>query len=88
MPSASCCFLHVFLHRWKSIPNGVQTQRNFFEIFFEEEDIQWAEEAPGGCSEGSTTHQGAPGGPGAPWWVVPTSGAPEPTLCSINTPIF
>ena len=31
----------------------------------------------GGCSEGSTTHQGAPGGPGAPWWVVPTSGAPR-----------
>ena len=23
------------------------------------------------------THQGAPGGPGAPWWVVPTSGAPR-----------
>ena len=30
-----------------------------------------------GCSEGSTTHQGAAGGPGAPWWVVPTSGAPQ-----------
>ena len=31
----------------------------------------------GGCPEGGTTHQGAPGGPGAPWWVVPTSGAPR-----------
>ena len=31
----------------------------------------------GGCSEGSTTHQGMPRGPGAPWWVVPTSGAPR-----------
>ena len=31
----------------------------------------------GGCSDESTTHQGAPGGPGAPWWVVPTSGAPR-----------
>ena len=34
-----------------------------------------------GCTWGSpeegTTHQGAPGGPGAPWWVVPTSGAPR-----------
>ena len=30
-----------------------------------------------GCSEESTTHQGVPGGPGAPWWVVPTSGAPR-----------
>ena len=26
-----------------------------------------------GCPEGGTTHQGAPGGPGAPRWVVPTS---------------
>ena len=33
----------------------------------------------GGCSEDSTTHQGAPGGPGTPWWVVPTSGAPQTT---------
>ena len=30
-----------------------------------------------GCLEEGTTHQGAPGGPGAPWWVVPTSGAPR-----------
>ena len=30
----------------------------------------------GGCYEGSTTHQGALGGPGAPRWVVPTSGTP------------
>ena len=30
-----------------------------------------------GCSEESTTHQGAPGGPGTPVWVVPTSGAPR-----------
>ena len=30
-----------------------------------------------GCPEGGTTHQGAPGGPGAPWWVVPTSAAPR-----------
>ena len=44
--------------------------------FFGPEDNQWAEEAPGGFSEVSTTHQGVLGGPGAPWWVVPTSGAP------------
>ena len=51
--------------------------RNFTEIFYGPEVTQWAKAAPGGCSEGSTTHQGAPGGPGAPWWVVPTSGAPR-----------
>ena len=27
----------------------------------------------GGCPEGGTTHQGAPGGPGVPRCVVPTS---------------
>ena len=27
----------------------------------------------GGSPEEGTTHQGALGGPGAPWWVVPTS---------------
>ena len=32
-----------------------------------------------GCLEEGTTHQGAPGGLGAPWWVVPTSGAPRTT---------
>ena len=31
----------------------------------------------GGCPEGGTTHQSAPGDPGTPWWVVPTSGAPR-----------
>ena len=57
--------------------------------FFGPEDIQWAKKAPRGWLEGSSTHQGAPGGPGAPWWVVSTSGAPPgPPLCSINTPIF
>ena len=30
-----------------------------------------------GCPEGGTTHQGVPGGLGAPWWVVLTSGAPR-----------
>ena len=61
-------------------------QQNFTEIFYGPEDTQWAKAAPGGCPRGGTTHQGAPGGPGAPWWVVPTSGAPGPPLCSTNTP--
>ena len=49
--------------------------RNFMENFYGPEGRQWALAAPGGCPDGGTTHQGAPGGPGAPWWVVPTSGA-------------
>ena len=56
----------------KRSPNAAK----HFGYFYGPEDNQWAEEAPGGGFEGSTTHQGAPGGPGAPLWVVPTSGAP------------
>ena len=48
-------------------------QQNFLEIFSRPEDTRWVIEVPEGSSEESTTHQGAPGGPGAPRWVVPTS---------------
>ena len=51
--------------------------RNFTMKFYGPEGRQWALVAPGGCPEGGTNHQGAPGGPGAPWWVVPTSGLPR-----------
>ena len=53
----------------KRSPNAVK----LFGVFLGPEDHQWARAAPGGCPEGGTTHQGAPGGPGAPRWVVPTS---------------
>ena len=32
-----------------------------------------------------TTHLGAPGPPGAPWWVVPPSGHPQVLLWSIGS---
>ena len=51
--------------------------QNSMMICYGPEERQWALVAPRGCPEGGTTHQGAPGGPGAPWWVVPTSGAPQ-----------
>ena len=50
--------------------------RNSAENFYGPEGTQRTLAAPGGCPEGSTTHQGTPGGPRVPWWVVPTSGAP------------
>ena len=51
--------------------------RQFTMIFYGPEGTQWALVAPGGSPEEGTTHQGTPGGPGAPWWVVATSGAPR-----------
>ena len=51
-------------------------QRNLTMIFYGPKERSWALVAPGGSPEEGTTHQGAPGVPGAPWWVAPTSGAP------------
>ena len=61
-------------------------QRNFLWIFYGPEDIQWARAAPGGCPEGGTTHLGAPGGPGAPWWVLPTFVASRTTSSPYKLP--
>ena len=75
MPSSSCCILYVFY----IAGNQYQTESKCNETpggFFGPEESHWAKEALGGLLEGSSIHQGAPGGPGAPWWVVPTSGAP------------
>ena len=77
MPSASCCFLHDFLHRRKSILDGVQITRSFMMIFYGPKGRSWTLVAPGGSPDEGTTHKGAAGGPSVPWWVVPTSGAPR-----------
>ena len=54
-------------------------QQNFMEIFSGPEDTQWAKEIPQGRPEVGTTHQGAPGPPGAPRWVVLPSEPPSGT---------
>ena len=51
--------------------------RNFTENFYGPEGTQRALDAPVGCPEGGTTHQGSPGGPSAPCCVVSTLGAPR-----------
>ena len=53
--SAKCqlLFSACFLHRRKLISNGVQTPRNFLEIFYGPEDTHWARAAPGGASRGA-----------------------------------
>ena len=48
----------------------------FMMTFYGTEGTQRALVVPRGSPEEGTTHQGVPGGPGAPCWVVPTSGAP------------
>ena len=45
----------------------------FVDFFMDQKETNGPELHLGGCPEGGTTHQGAPGPPGAPRWVVPTS---------------
>ena len=53
--------------------------RQFTMIFYALEGTQRALVAPWGSPEEGTTHQGTPGGLGAPWWVAPTSGTTRTT---------
>ena len=53
--------------------------QNFTQNFYGPEGTQRDLVAPGGSLEEGTTHQGVPGGPSAPWCVVPTPGAPRTT---------
>ena len=76
MPTGSCYFLHVFY----IAGNQYQTEskrKKLLEDFFGPEESQWAKEAHEGLLEGSSTHQGASGGPSPPRWVLRTSGAPQ-----------
>ena len=59
-PSAQCqlLFFACFLHRRKSISNGVQTPRNFLWIFYGPEEYQLAKVAPRGCPEGGDNQPG------------------------------
>ena len=57
-----CMFLTSQEINIKRSPNAMQ----LLEDFFGPEESQWAKEAPEGLLEGSSTHQGAPGSPGAP----------------------
>ena len=73
MSSASCCFLHVFYiarNQYQTESKRNETLRRFFGTRRNPmgQSCTWGE-----CPEGGTTHQGAPGPPGAPRWVVPTS---------------
>jgi hypothetical protein len=68
-------FSALFLIYRKSISNGVQTQRNFLEIFFGPEDIQRTEEVPERGPKVGSTHHGTLEAHGAPWWVMPSSEA-------------
>ena len=76
--SAKCEFL--FFHVFYITENQYQMESKYNEVY---DDFLWTKrkKVGPGCTWGSpeegTTHQGTPGGPSAPWSVVPTSGAPR-----------
>ena len=53
--------------------------KNFTENFYGPEGTQRALAVPGGCPEGGTTHQGAPGPPGALVGYAPLRAPPGAT---------
>ena len=79
-PNAQCqlVFFACLLHRRKSIPNGVQTQRNFLWIFWDQKTPNGPEKHLGVAPRGHNP-PGRDGPPGAPRWVVPTSVASRTT---------
>ena len=71
-PSASCCFLLVFYIAGNQYQTESKCSKTFCGFFLDQKTPVGPRKYIGG-SEGSTTHQGTPRGPGAPRWVVPTS---------------
>src|SRR6266536_4217025 len=89
MPSASCCFLLVFYIAEYQYQTESEHRETFWRIFMDQNTQDGPEQHLGGCPEGGTTHQGMPGPPGAPRWVVPTSVAsrtPSSPYKSSNIP--
>ena len=48
----------------------------------------WAKEISEVAHVGATTHQGTPGGAGAPWCLVGTRCTPSGIICTRNSEIF
>ena len=71
-PVSVAVFRLFFTSQEINIKRSPNTAKLFVH-FYGPEDIQWARSTPGGCPEGGTTHQGVPGPPGTPRWVMPTS---------------
>ena len=87
VPSASCCFLHVFTSQeinTKRSPNATK----HFEDFFGPEDIHCAKKARGGAPRGAAPTRACLGAQARLGGLCPPRMPPEPSLCSINTPIF
>ena len=88
--SAQCqlLFSACFLHRRKSISNGVQTQRNFMEIFLDQKEHNGPWLRLGGASRGAQPTRARQEAQARPGGFCPPRVSPGQPLCSINTQIF
>ena len=72
VPVVVFCFFYIVGNQYQKESKRDETPGGFFGL----EESQWAKGAPEGLLAVTSTHQGTPGGPGAPRWVLPTSGSP------------
>ena len=63
-----------FLLRRISVPNGVQSWRNFLEIFLDQKTPSGPKKSLEGGLWGAQPTRARQGAPVAPWWVVPSTG--------------
>ena len=87
VPSASCCFGMFFYIAGNQYQTESKRSETFWR-FFGPEDIQWAEEAPGGAPRGAQPTRARLEALARPGGLCPPRVPPEPPLYSINTPIF
>ena len=87
--SARCqlLFFACFLHRKKSISNGVQTPCNFLEIFLDQKEPN-GPELHLGVPRGEHNPPGRARAPWRPGGLCPLWWPPAPPLCTINSQIF
>ena len=89
-PSTQCqlLFFACFLHRRKSIPNGVQTQRNSTKIFMDQKEPNGPELHLGGAPREAQPTRARQGLLARPGGLCPPRWPPAPPLCTINSQIF
>ena len=88
MPSASCCFLHVFYIAGNQYQTESKCNERSRRIFLDHKAPNGPRLRPGGCSEERTTHQARQEAQAHPRGLCPPWVPLGPPLCSINTPIF
>ena len=85
VPSACCYFSMFFTTQKINIKWSPNVTKLYGEFLWSRRNIM-GPSCTWGMLRGEHNPQGASGGPGAPWWVVPTTGAPRTTYLLYKYP--